>query len=223
MQHAKQRNVYKRACQLFVLLVCVPGCFYRNTPHSQEEIIETYERELERVVNEYGQDHLEVVSEMITLASTYAEFERFDEAESLYRKVLEIYERELESDDPRIGGSLYDLAWFYHRRGMYDNAELFFLQGLEIHERGYQSGNGPFFADRIMNVVTHYIEREKYEQAEPFCQRAISLYEAELGEHCDELRKPLRLLAQLYQATGRENEAVMLEQRIAEIGTHQGR
>jgi len=57
----------------------------------------------------------------------------------------------------------------------------------------------------------------KYQEAEPLLRRALAIAERTLGPKHPHVAKVLENLAALDRALGRDDEAKVLEQRVAEI------
>jgi tetratricopeptide (TPR) repeat protein len=70
-----------------------------------------------------GADHPATLRSLNTLAASYSELGRFDQAEPLYKQVVDSDRRTLGPDHPEAITSLHNLGVHYRDRGRYDEAE----------------------------------------------------------------------------------------------------
>ena len=142
---------------------------------------------------------------------------RYAEAEPLIKRALEIYEKTLGDEHPYVATGLANLAGLLHSLGKYAEAEPLFKRAIAIHERT-QGPEHPNAAVSLNNLAKLLQDQGRYVEAEPLYRRALVIAEKTLGPRSSSrVAKILEHLAALCRATGRDDEAKELEQRIAAI------
>ncbi len=99
--------------------------------------------------------------------------------------------------------------------GRYAEAEKLCLAALEEAEDfGEQD---PRLATSLNNLAVLYVAQGNYAQAEPFFQRAITIYEKALGPEHPDVAAAINNLAELYRTQGNYSQAEPLYQRALSV------
>lgn len=147
------------------------------------------------------------------LADTYnnlAEFyrnsgkqDKYEEAESLYKKSLLIREQHLASDHPKIGQSYNNLALLYldqskSDQSMYEKAESLLRKALTIN-KSVLGGEHPETSSTYNNLAQVYYLQGKFEEAKPLFEKALIISKKTLGEsHPDTAQSYMNLGVNYY-------------------------
>ncbi|HZR38642.1 MAG TPA: FxSxx-COOH system tetratricopeptide repeat protein [Ktedonobacteraceae bacterium] len=165
-----------------------------------------------------GPERFEIGRTLNNLAMACLYEGEYEEAVALFQRSLTIKEKTLGLEHFRTAISLDNLARAYTLQGKYEQAEAMHMQALSIFERGGEVGSETGIT--LYNLAFHYYLRRKYGQVELLCQRALSIFERVLDLENYRTASVLYLLAQLYEAQGRDPEAQSFYRRAIAMREH---
>ena len=193
-----------------------------------------YQRAIMIKEQKLGAMHPGTIDALNKLLLLYINFGRFEKAEPFLRRALAIGEQQLGPDDPDLKElrEAYALvgktAWVMRSGrkiwewlpGQHEDKEVELLtqhplaiKGAEEEIEGLEL-EGLDTAQSFDELAFRAWKQEKYAEAEPFYQQALSIREKQLGmEHPDTLRS-LNSLAFNYELQGKYEEAEPLYQRL---------
>jgi tetratricopeptide (TPR) repeat protein len=111
----------------------------------------------------------------------------------------------------------YYLLWyarFLEQEVHWQQAQTVLEEAAKIFE---QVGNQAGFSRTLNNLAALYYAQGKYEQAEPLYQRALTIWEKQLGPEHSDTATSLNNLAELYRTQGKYEQAEPLYQRALAI------
>ncbi|MCX6841728.1 MAG: tetratricopeptide repeat protein [candidate division WOR-3 bacterium] len=177
---------------------------YRLLTPLLQDVVQSLETEL-------GPNHPSVAESLFRLAKVFSEQGEYDEAEPLYRRALAIFEREHGPEHETVCGCLVWLARTLRNRGRHDEAEVLCRRALGVME---QPGRAAALQlDAVNNLASVLIEEEKYNEAEEFARRALTISEKELGPDHSDTSDSLNTLAVLFMMQRRYAESESLLRR----------
>jgi tetratricopeptide (TPR) repeat protein len=158
-------------------------------------------------------------------ASYLHEKGQYAQARPLYEQALIIREQLLGEDHPEVAESLNDLASLYHITGKYNKAKPLYLRALEIVEKAL---DGKFIdidtkklhqkrATSFNNLGSLHKAQKLFEEAKPFYEKALDIWEKVLKEENANLAATLNNLAGLYEAEGEYDKAKPMYERALKI------
>lgn len=165
-----------------------------------------------------GPEHLHTLEILNELAPLYYEQARFDEAETLYRRILATYETYKEQETKQVGmaETLFNLAELYHSQGRYAESETRLRQALECYEQ-HPEAQHVAIARCLNNLADLHYEQGRYADAGPLWRRSLSVLEQELGHEHPETAVILDNLGVLSLYLARYAEAELYLQRTLTI------
>ncbi len=161
-----------------------------------------------------GEDHRQTTATMNNLASLYMETARYAEAEPLFRSALEIRRRTLGEDHPRTSISRFNLGDLYGKTDRPEQAEPLMREALQ----GFRTALGdahPYTLEALAGLAEVERRLRKPEEAEKLGLECYRLNLHRLGPEGEGTRQAARFLADLYESTGREDEAGKWQERSA--------
>jgi len=175
-----------------------------------------YQRALSIYEKVLGPGDPNVATCLNNLAGLYQTAERYEEAKHLYQRAIAIYEKILGQEDPNVAICLNNLATVYREQGNYAQAESLYERALSIYEHIFGVEDLKVAAS-LNNLAGLYQVQGKYAKAEPLYQRALSVYEQILGSKDLSVARVLESYATMLRKAKRNEEALLLEERIKEI------
>ncbi len=127
-----------------------------------------------------GYEHSDTAESLHYLAQLYTYQAKYQEAEQLYQQVLAIYERKLGSGHPLTAVVLTNLGWLYHLMQQEDRAEDLLDRSLAIIDQ-IPGKNTLDTYSCISTIAKFLIDQQHYEDACPFSQRALQIYQDRYG------------------------------------------
>jgi tetratricopeptide (TPR) repeat protein len=163
---------------------------------------------------EHTSDDVALAASLYNLAILRREQGKLPEAEGLYRRSLEIRERVEGADHPDVATTLNNLAGLKAAQGDYDAAQPLLERALAIRQAALGDEH-TLTAESLSNLALLYAARGNAAAAEPLYQRALSILEKPGGEaeRRDDLGRVLDNYAALLYETGRDGQAVEIEER----------
>lgn len=162
------------------------------------------------------QDRSDDMSFLMSLAQSFAQARKFEEAESLYRIALALLERTRKQSHPEVFKACLKLADTYFAQGKMSQAEPLYFQAVEIQTQ-VLGPEHPHIAGTLEKIgELHYAEKD-YAQAERFYYWALSIREKavppdhlKVAANCDKLAELCKQQQKFGQA---EQHAVSAEKR----------
>jgi tetratricopeptide (TPR) repeat protein len=171
-----------------------------------------------------------------TAAAIFEDYQKYDEAEALYKKIIamreeyvRIKEKPASNEDfldlvakatsgaqAKLADTYDQLARLYISQQRHKDAVPLYQQSLEAREKFF-GAQTPAVAVSLTNLASLYATQENYPQAEPLFQRAVSIFEKANAMNRREAVMTLENYALLLKKTGRETEASSLLQKAQEI------
>jgi tetratricopeptide (TPR) repeat protein len=167
----------------------------------------------------FGPDHPKVTIRLNNLSTLLQATNRFNEAESLLRRVVdtsEKVERETGKMHPSFASVLSNLAALLQATNRLDEAEPLMRRALAIDEKTFGPDH-PKVAIRLNNLSTLLQATNRFDEAEPLMRRMVSIFEKSFGPDHPNVATALNNLAQLLQDTDRLDEAEPLMRRALAI------
>lgn len=97
-------------------------------------------REAVEILESKGDDHPELAQTLVNLGVVLRHRERYDEAESLYRRAIAIQEESLGDAHPDLGATCFNLGRVQELRGDLAGAEPSYRRASEVFERAFPTG-----------------------------------------------------------------------------------
>ena len=163
-----------------------------------------------------GEKHLDTLSGMADLASTYWKQGRWSEAEELDVRVMEIRKESLGEKHPDTLSSMANLAATYLNQGRWSEAEELEVWVIEIRKESLGEKH-PDTLSSMANLAATYWNQGRWSEAEELQVRVMEIRKEALGEkHLDTLFSMANLAA-TYWKQRRWSEAEELEVRVMEM------
>lgn len=159
---------------------------------------------------------LEKASNKNEVGEMMYESNRFNLAETYFKRAVELYEEEGEVKHPVYARALSNLGLLYHTTGRYVLAEEYTIKALDLRKEIFSDTNAAYAAS-VNNLAVLYKEMGKYNESEKLIAQAISVNEQSLGKNSVHYALSLNNQAMLYQAIGRYNIAEPILQQAIEI------
>ncbi|MFT5423598.1 MAG: serine/threonine protein kinase/tetratricopeptide (TPR) repeat protein [Phycisphaerales bacterium] len=175
-------------------------------------------RAVEIRIRVLGEEHLDTLDSISSLATLYNHQARYTEAEPLYQKTLEIRIRVLGEEHPSTLSSMNNLATLYHHQARYTEAEPLYLQTLKIRTR-VLGAEHPSTLDSMTNLAALYNRQGRHSEAEPLFLQTLEIQSRVLGEDHPNTLLTMGNLAILYKVQGRNAEAEPLILKTLEMRT----
>lgn len=193
------------------------GTLYRIQGRYDDAEVE-YLRALDLFETSLGPDHLNVGRVLGDLGLMLPNMDRWEEAADIYRRQLAIYEEILGPEHRLVGESLNNLGWVLSDGlQQYSEGERYLRRAVEIFEAG--DPENYWNALSRWSLANNLRDQERYAEAEPFYQQALSILEqiggADRADNPD-LDELVMDYARSMRGAGREADAVTLENRLAD-------
>jgi tetratricopeptide (TPR) repeat protein len=177
----------------------------------QVQVMETRQRVL-------GAEHLDTLTSINDLATTYWNQGRLEEAESLDVEVLETTRRVLGAEHLDTLTSMNNLARTYWNQGRLEEAESLEVEVLETRRR-VLGAEHPRTLTSMNNLATTYYNQGRLEEAESLGVEVLEISKRVLGaEHLDTLTS-MHNLAFTWKQSGRYSETLKLMEECVRLQT----
>ncbi|QRV96595.1 nephrocystin-3 protein [Ceratobasidium sp. AG-Ba] len=160
-----------------------------------------------------GEDHLDTISCMESLAETYAQQHQFDKAETLQRKVLEARMAILGDKNQKTMNAMHSLAQTLSGLNQAEQAEEMQTRLLALS----QETLGLTHPDTLSNLdalASTYGEQERWDEAEPLYALALAGRRQHFGDEHPHTLSSMNNLAIAYIHLGRLEEAKELQEHL---------
>ncbi|PTB40369.1 hypothetical protein M441DRAFT_459641 [Trichoderma asperellum CBS 433.97] len=180
---------------------------------SHAEMFNIEAREIRRGL--LGHDHLDTLSSMANLASTFWSQGRWKDAEDLFVQVIETRKMRLGADHPSTLNSMANLASTYRSQGRWKEAEDLEVQVMEISKTKLGADH-PDTLTSMANLASTYQNQGRWKEAEGLEVQVMEIRKTKLGaDHPDTLTS-MANLASTFWNQGRWKEAEGLEVQVME-------
>jgi len=165
---------------------------------------------------QFGINHLDLITNLNHLADLYFEEGRHMEAEPLYKRALTIREQQLGTDHLDIVQSYNNLAELYRSRGKFMEAKPLLEHALAICEQQLGADH-PSVVNCLNNLAILYNQQGKHVEADLLCKRALGLCEKQFGADHPNTARSLCISAVQYLTKGEYAKAEPLLKRVHAI------
>ena len=163
-----------------------------------------------------GQEHLDTLTIMGNLASTYRNQGRWKEAENFEARVTEIRKRVLGQEHPVTLISMGNLALTYNKQGRWKEAEDLEMQVLEIRKKVLGQDHVETLAS-MNHMASVYRNQGRWKEAQYLGVQVIKTSQRVLGQEHPNTLASISVLALIYQNQGRWKVAEDLEIQVIKI------
>jgi len=179
---------------------------------------ETLLREAARIRRErFGESSTRYASSLDLLAAELARQGRYDEAIEMKQESLRLWQAGFGSEHAAVAGSLENFSWILQAAGRLAEAETAVRRAIALRERLYGPNQVLTALSRIQ-LTSVLTSRRRFADAEPQGLGATAILEKLQPEGHVDRRKAYRVLAELYRAMQRPEEAARYRE-LAEAGT----
>ncbi|KAK4164715.1 phosphorylase superfamily [Cladorrhinum sp. PSN259] len=149
---------------------------------------------------------------LFSIAESYSEIAKYEEAERIYRQALELKEKVLGREHRSTLDSMNNLGLVLQNQGKYEEGEQIHRQALKLKEE-VLGREHPSTLDSIDNLGIMLRRQGKYKEAEQMHRQALSLYEKVVGrEHLSTL-KSMNNLGLVLESQGKYKEAEQIHRQ----------
>lgn len=153
---------------------------------------------------------------MTSLATTYHEVGRFDEAEPLLKDVLQIFCVNFPSNYTDTAAALSNLALFYSIQGRYSEAEPLYKEALRIERFVSQTqSNGLIVV--LADLAILYSKQKRYNEAKPLLEEALIIAQSSVISNILIIADISNALGNLYSDTGYYKKSEELHKQALEM------
>ncbi len=170
------------------------------------EALPLYERILERRLEIYGGDHVDVAFAHDNLALVLFDLERFDDAETHHVLALEMLERVFGPEHPEVAQTLGNLSAFYFDRGKLEEAEPLARRAVKLAQ-GVLGDGHHMTADHLSTLADVLLAQGDVAGAVEAAREVLPIFRRALPEDHPKLTGGLALVGRVRQAQGRFGEA----------------
>jgi len=163
-----------------------------------------------------GNQHIDTLASMNSLARVYCYEGRYDEAEQLQTETLEIQRRVLGEEHPDTLTSMHNLSAVYCAQARYDQAEQLIIKTLEIRCRILGEEHPDTLAS-MNGLAVVYKAQGRWDEAEQLHVEVLEIRRRVLGEEHPDTLGSIKKLANVYLAQARYDEAEQLYIKVLEI------
>ncbi|KIJ97496.1 hypothetical protein K443DRAFT_105574 [Laccaria amethystina LaAM-08-1] len=161
----------------------------------------------------FGEDHLDTIRAMASLASTNQDLGKYIEAEKLEMQVLDARNRSLGVEHQDTINAMANLAQTYACLGKYTEAEKLEIQVLDARNR-ILGVEHPDTVEAMGNLAVTYFRLGKYTEAESLEIKVLNARNRILGVEDPDTIIAMANLAVTYQQLGKYTEAEKLEIQV---------
>ncbi|KAI3987958.1 hypothetical protein MKX01_021072 [Papaver californicum] len=166
-----------------------------------------------------GNEHPNLVTHLINLATSYSRSKNYAEAERLLRSGLQIMRKTVELNDQSISVPMLHLAvTLYHLR-QDDEAEHLALEVVRIREEAF--GKDSLLVGEALDCLISVQSRlgKDDEKVLGLLNRVLSIQEKELGYDSEEVMLTLKKVVFYLNKMGRKDEKLLLQRRLSMLRT----
>ncbi|EUC66897.1 tricalbin-3 protein, putative [Rhizoctonia solani AG-3 Rhs1AP] len=172
----------------------------------QNEVLNAYQ-------GKFTEEHLDTISAMLNLISTYCQQNRWDESTKLCLRVVELQTKMSGEADLDTVKSMAKLAFIYAKQGQWGKAEPFQQHVVNLYKQTFGPGHLDTLKAMAELAVIHS-KQDDWAKAEIIQQHVVNLYRQNMGpEHLDTLKATSKL-AVIHSKQGVWAEAEALQRRV---------
>ncbi len=162
-----------------------------------------------------GEDHPDYGSVLNNLAGLYRLMGQLEKAEQYFQRTLNIYENTLGAQHFLYISGMNNLGLVYQDMGRFAEAETLHSRSLTLLE---QANDNPIaIATTLTNLASARRQQNKLETVQPMLERALRIYEEQLGREHSLYAYGLNNLASYYMHTAQYREAKLYYQSALEL------
>lgn len=174
---------------------------------------EMFHQQLALAEQAYGPDSEKSVEPLRFLGLLAAWQKNYKEAESYMLRALAITTKPLGDNDPRAVESLRNIAGLYMVQGDWPKAEVYLLRAV----KGAEAASPDMVLNPLWGLCDMYDRAGNPEKSQPCWHRATDLMAQRMGQNSPQLAQSLTNEATALRKLGRTDEALKIEQRVANI------
>jgi serine/threonine protein kinase/tetratricopeptide (TPR) repeat protein len=164
------------------------------------------EQSLETRRGVLGNEHIDVIDSLNSLAVLLYSKGRYQEAERHFRETLRVCQALFGEDGPEVANCQNNLAMTLKAQNKLEEAEPLYRRALEIR-REHLGDKSPEVAQSLNNLGMFLYARKQYDEAEPLLREALAMNRKLLGEEHPEISANLSNLGLVLRAGGQTQEA----------------
>jgi len=188
--------------------------YYRRVRLADAKVV--LQRELDLTVEALGPQSEQIQRPVSALAIIAMEKKDYATAETLYLRLLDNVEKNYDPIDFRISRTLVQVGEFYESQKAYEKGEPYLLHAYEIGKRA-DGDVGPVIEAYAAILQRFYISWGKFDKAEPYCRKVLSLREQNYGRNSRAVAESIQTLADVLDKQGKNDEAASLRKRSEAI------
>jgi DNA-binding NarL/FixJ family response regulator len=172
-------------------------------PNVQSDVLDAYRQSAPDLIERMAQtprrqDRPDDMSYLLSLAQTFADDKKFDEAEALYRIALALLERTRKPTHAEVFKAALKLGDTYFAQNKYSQAEPLFLQSAQIQTQ-VLGPDHPNIATTLERVGKCYVGMHNFEQAERYYYWAFCIREKALPADALKMAATCEKLSDVYR------------------------
>ncbi|XP_054820986.1 protein KINESIN LIGHT CHAIN-RELATED 2 isoform X1 [Prosopis cineraria] len=162
-----------------------------------------------------GNEHPDLVTHMMNLATSYSQSNNYVEAERLLRRSLKIMTKKMGTDDQSITFPMLHLAVTLYHLKQDEEAEQFALDVLRIREKAFGEDSLPVgeALDCLVSIQTR-IGKDDSELLK-LLKRILNIQEKEFGPESDGIMVTLKKIVYYLDKLGRRDEKLLIQRRLS--------
>lgn len=177
-----------------------------------------YKKALSIAEKSYVNAPLELAHMLETLANFYEGQKLWRKADPLFQRAFQLREKALGVEDLEVAEQYVRYALIHESREHFAEAEMFCYKSLQIKYKLLKKDD-PDLARNQALLASIYVGQKEYEKAEPIIKQSIDVLVEKSDP--DELVYPLEIYARLLNATGREEEAKEVAEKVAALSAEE--
>ena len=182
---------------------------------NNEKAEQAFLQAAELIGNLLGTSHPDYGSVLNNLAGLYRLMKQYDKAEQYFQRALKIYEETLGKQHFLYISGMNNLGLVYQDQGRFAEAE-------ELHERSLvlleeANDNSIAIATTLTNLASARRQQHKLEGVVSLLERALHIYEEQLGRNHSLYAYGMNNLASYYMTTGEYEKAKLYYQGALEL------
>ena len=172
-----------------------------------------FRQALELLEGVHGPNNSELVPFLNNLGGVYVAEKKWDAAGALFNRALSLLK---DSSGPNAAGVFDHIGMMHSGRRKYGEAQDAFRKSYQIRLEVFGKGH-PAVASSAANLASALSEMGQYSEAEDLLKDALRTYETIFGFQSLQVMTTLEKLTAVFRRTGREEEAVLTEERAKDI------
>ncbi|XP_028762406.1 protein KINESIN LIGHT CHAIN-RELATED 2 isoform X1 [Neltuma alba] len=163
-----------------------------------------------------GNEHPDLVTHMMNLATSYSQSKNYVEAERLLRRSLKIMTRQMGTDDQSITFPMLHLAVTLYHLKQDEEAEQFALEVLRIREKAFGEDSLPVAGEALDCLVSIQTRLGKDDsELLKLLKRILKIQEKEFGHDSEGVMVTLKKIVYYLDRLGRRHEKFPIQRRLS--------